>query len=216
MLNVKSHKMAAYEEIKEKIISGEFEPGKSLNERTLSEEFGISRTPVREALMKLSYEGWIINEPYKPNVVRNFDLKTIMEAQKVRASLELLAIEESFNNINNTDIEELKLITKDTKYAKTHNEFIYADRRFHEYIYNKSNNEILKDMMRTLNDIIRYFGLVSIDNPGRTNETVEEHNKIINSLKNKKKEEAILAMKYHMDQTEKSIVRRFQRKNNKK
>ena len=118
MLKVKSYKIAAYEEIKEKIISGEFEPGKSLNERTLSEEFGISRTPIREALMKLSYEGWIINEPYKPNVVRNFDLKTILEAQKVRASLELLAIEESFNKINIDDIREIELITIDTESAK--------------------------------------------------------------------------------------------------
>lgn len=215
MLKVKSYKIAAYEEIKERIISGEFEPGKSLNERTLSEEFGISRTPIREALMKLSYEGWIINEPYKPNVVRNFDLKTILEAQKVRASLELLAIEESFNKINIDDIREIELITIDTESAKTQNEFIYADRRFHEYIYNKSGNEILKATMRNLNDIIRYFGLVSIDNPGRTKETVDEHTKIIDALKMNNKEEAIRSMKNHMIQTEKSIVRRFERKNKK-
>ena len=69
--------------------------------------------------------------------------------------------------------------------------------------------------MRNLNDIIRYFGLVSIDNPGRTKETVDEHTKIIDALKMNNKEEAIRSMKNHMIQTEKSIVRRFERKNKK-
>lgn len=216
MINVKSYKMAAYDEIKEKIINGEFEPGKSLNERTLSEDFGISRTPIREALMKLSYEGWIINEPYKPNVVRNFDLKSIMEAQNVRASLELLAIEESFDKFNSIDIDELKIITQETDSAKTHNEFIYTDRRFHEYFYNKSGNETLKSIMRNLNDIIRYFGLVAIDNPGRTKETVEEHSKIILALEENNKEKALVAMRFHMEKTEKSIIKRFERKNKNK
>ncbi len=130
LIKVKSYKMAAYDEIKEKIISGEYEPGKSLNERLLSEEFGISRTPIREALMKLSYEGWIINEPYKPNVVRNFDLKTILEAQKVRASLELLALEYAFDELDKDDIEQLKIITQETEESKSYNEFIYLDRSF--------------------------------------------------------------------------------------
>lgn len=214
MIKVKSYKMAAYDEIKEKIISGEYEPGKSLNERVLSEEFGISRTPIREALMKLSYEGWIINEPYKPNVVRNFDLKTILEAQKVRASLELLALEYAFDELDKNDIKQLETITKETAESKTYNEFIYLDRSFHEYFYNKSSNKILESTMRNLNDIIRFFGLVAIDNPGRTKETVEEHNRIIESLKKNKKEDALTAMKFHMEQTEKSIIKRYKRKNN--
>lgn len=212
MLNVKSYKMAAYEEIKEKIISGEYEPGRSLNERTLSEEFGISRTPIREALMQLSYEGWIINEPYKPNVVRNFDLKSIIEAQRVRASLETLALRESFEKIDKSDILELEDNIKETGLAKTHNEFIYADRKFHEYFYNKSENEILKSTMRNLNDIIRYFGLVAIDNPGRTQETIKEHTKILDALKIKDKNLAVEAMIYHMEQTEKSIRKRLEKK----
>lgn len=214
MIKIKSYKMAAYDEIKEKIISGEYEPGRSLNERVLSEEFGISRTPIREALMELSYEGWIINEPYKPNVVRNFDLKTILEAQKVRASLELLALEYAFNELDKNDIDQLKIITKETAESKSLNEFIYLDRRFHEYFYNKSGNQILESTMRNLNDIIRFFGLVAIENPGRTRETVEEHNRIIESLEKNKKEEALLAMKYHMERTENSIIKRFKRRNN--
>ncbi|MBU5668809.1 GntR family transcriptional regulator [Peptoniphilus sp. MSJ-1] len=212
MLEVKSYKEAAYEEIKDKIINGEYEPGRSLNERTLSEEFGISRTPVREALMQLSYEGWIINEPYKPNVVRNFDLETIIQAQRVRASLELLAIDESFNKFTDKDIKSLEEIVEETGTSKTHNEFIFSDRKFHEYFYNKSENKFLQSTMRNLNDIIRFFGLVAIDNPGRTRETIEEHNSIIENIKNRNKNKALDAMRFHMDQTQKSICKRYKRK----
>ena len=50
---------AVYEAIKDKIINGEFLPGSILMERSIAEEFGVSRTPVREALKRLSQEGWV-------------------------------------------------------------------------------------------------------------------------------------------------------------
>ncbi|MEG1911875.1 MAG: GntR family transcriptional regulator, partial [Cloacibacillus sp.] len=58
-----------YESIKERIINGDFLPGGILMERTIADEFGVSRTPVREALKRLSQEGWVDWEERRRAVV---------------------------------------------------------------------------------------------------------------------------------------------------
>lgn len=201
MLKIKSYKEAAYDEIKERIISGAYKPGEVLNERELSKDFGISRTPIREALQKLSFEGWILNEPNKKNEVRNFDLDYIIQTQKVRAALEILAIQEAFDNINDEDIMNLESILKKQKSAKDYNEFIKIDRDFHEFIYKKSKNQVLLSLMDNINDIVRHFGLLALDMPGRTKETIKEHTELLNALKNKDKKITINHMEKHMEKT---------------
>lgn len=213
MLNVKSYKEAAYEVIKEKIVNGEYESGKSLNERTISEEFGISRTPVREALHKLSYEGWIINEPYKKNVVKKFDLETILEAQRVRASLEVLAVEESYKKFSDEDLKSLRELIEKQRKVENYGEFIILDRKFHEFIYKKSENSLLCNLMENINDIVRYFGLIAIESPGRTESTLQEHENIMTALEEKDIKKIIKATKVHMKNTEESIIKRYRIKN---
>lgn len=212
MLNIKSYNQAAYEAIKEKIISKEFEPGKILNERQLSKDFGISRTPIREALMKLSFEGWIINEPYKPTHVREFDLDSILEAQKVRSALEILAVKEASKRINEKDIKVLEDLLLEQQKVDDYNSLIKLDRSFHEYIYKLSNNFLLIGLMKNINDIVRYFGLIAMKDPGRTEVVFKEHREIIEGLKKRDIEKSKKAMSRHMFMTEKSIIRRFEDK----
>ena len=75
-----SYKYKIYEKIKEDIITGVYSQGEVLNERQLSETLGVSRTPIREALQLLSFDGWVVKEPYKGTVVRTFDIDYVMNA----------------------------------------------------------------------------------------------------------------------------------------
>ena len=78
-----SYKYKIYEKIKEDIITGVYSQGEVLNERQLSETLGVSRTPIREALQLLSFDGWVVKEPYKGTVVRTFDIDYVMNAQRL-------------------------------------------------------------------------------------------------------------------------------------
>lgn len=204
LIKPKSYKDIAYEKIKENIITGNYKPNEVLNERDLSESFGISRTPIREAFQQLSYEGWIINEPYKKNVVREFTLDYIIQTQKVRSSLEILAVMECIDKLDDSDIEKLEKIVENQKkiiIEDNFNKYIQLDRKFHEYLYYLSGNTVLVKISKNLNDVIRYFGLIALNYPKRQERTINEHNAIIKALKNRDADGAKKAMEQHMTNT---------------
>lgn len=209
MLKIKSFSDAAYDEIKDRIIKGIYKPGESLNERNLSSDFGISRTPVREALQKLSLEGWILNEPYKKNEVRKFSLEDIIEAQKVRSALEILAIKEAFGKFLDEDFEYLNNVIEQQEKSSDYVEFIKFDRNFHEYIYQKSGNSLLISLMNNINDIIRYFGLIALNIPNRNTFTLKEHKEILEALKCKNSDLTIKKLEIHMENTTSAIIERY-------
>ena len=73
------YKYQVYNEIKRGILKGQYVPGDVLTERRLSEEMGISRTPIREAMQMLEHDGWLGVETYKGALVREFDLEYVKE-----------------------------------------------------------------------------------------------------------------------------------------
>ena len=83
---------SVYESIKDKIINGDFPPGSMLMERSIAEEFGVSRTPVREALKRLSQEGWIDWEERRRAIVSEITVPKIMELFTLREMIEPFAI----------------------------------------------------------------------------------------------------------------------------
>ena len=93
------YKHKVYAAIKKDILQGHYAPGDILNERRLSEELGISRTPVREALQMLEQDGWLKMETYKGAVVREFDPHYMRNLSRIRTALEVCALEEAVSNI---------------------------------------------------------------------------------------------------------------------
>ena len=102
------YKYQVYNEIKRGILKGQYVPGDVLTERRLSEEMGISRTPIREAMQMLEHDGWLVVETYKGALVREFDLEYVLEVLKIRKSLEMLAVEDAAQNAAAPDLEELE------------------------------------------------------------------------------------------------------------
>ncbi|WP_321329519.1 GntR family transcriptional regulator [uncultured Ilyobacter sp.] len=203
-----AYKYKLYEKIKEDIITGVYSQGEVLNERKLSKTMGISRTPVREALQLLSHDGWVVNEIYKGTVVRTFEEGYVLNTLKVRTALELLAIEDAILYMNNQGIEEIdEIIYRQEKSLIDYNptEFMKLDREFHDKIYSFSKNNVLIDLLKNFNDIIRYFGIQALTIPERNLHTLKEHKNIVSEMKNKNIEEAKKTMETHMLMTGNAI-----------
>ena len=94
--------------LEEAIVSGEIPPGSVLRQEHLSEQFGVSRTPVREALRRLTALGLVTFEPNRGVRVRELSLEEIREAFMVRAELESLATEIAARNMTDDDLTELE------------------------------------------------------------------------------------------------------------
>lgn len=198
------YKYQVYDEIKRGILKGQYMPGDVLTERKLSDEMGISRTPIREAMQMLAHDGWLVMETYKGAVVREFDLEYVLEVLKIRKSLEMLAVEDAVLNVTDRDLEELEEIARCQRDMLNHYDeydYIEMDRKFHQKIYELSHNRTLQGLLNNFNDIISFFGIRALKQKERKITTMEEHQKILDAVKSRDAGAAVRAMEDHMSKT---------------
>ena len=176
----------AYQKIKAAILNEIYEPNQILNERKLAEEFQISRTPVREALKILEGEGWVKIIPWKGAIVNQITQKEIDEIFQIRLIIEPAIIELLQNKIDYKKRAYLDKLYENQKKTKTKKEFILADREFHMTFAEWTENLQLIEMVKGLNDRIYMVGHKAINSKDskREEESLEEHYKIIQALKN--------------------------------
>ncbi|WP_314657064.1 GntR family transcriptional regulator [Fusobacterium nucleatum] len=176
----------AYQKIKAAILNEMYEPNQILNERKLAEEFQISRTPVREALKILEGEGWVKIIPWKGAIVNQITQKEIDEIFQIRLIIEPAIIELLQNKIDYKKRAYLDKLYENQKKTKTKKEFILADREFHMTFVEWTENLQLIEMVKGLNDRIYMVGHKAINSKDskREEESLEEHYKIIQALKN--------------------------------
>ncbi|MEX6494407.1 GntR family transcriptional regulator [Fusobacterium animalis] len=176
----------AYQKIKAAILNEIYEPNQILNERKLAEEFQISRTPVREALKILEGEGWVKIVPWKGAIVNQITQKEIDEIFQIRLIIEPAIIELLQNKIDYKKRAYLDKLYENQKRTKTKKEFILADREFHMTFAEWTENLQLIEMIKGLNDRIYMVGHKAINSKDskREEESLEEHYRIIQALKN--------------------------------
>lgn len=203
------YKVRIYDYIKNEIINGGYKAGDVMNERQLSEQLGISRTPVREALQLLAQDGWLIMETYKGAVVRKFEPQYIHNVMRIRIALEISAVEDAIRNARPEDIETLQKLAdfqNDGTSSFTLKVWMQYDRDFHSCIYNLSGNTELARLLDNYNDIFWFLGGQAVtNNATRRLETIAEHRAIIDAFRKGSAEEAIRAMKQHLENTEKNV-----------
>ena len=135
--------------IEEAIVSGELIPGSVLRQEQLSDRFGVSRTPVREALRRLAALGLVSFEPNRGVRVRTLSRDDLREAFLVRAELEALVTEEAARKMTPATLEELeeceKRFARLTREVRSHEpggnrralmgEWMRANHAFHDVLY---------------------------------------------------------------------------------
>ena len=198
-----------YQKIKIAILNEMYEPNQILNERKLAEEFQISRTPVREALKILEGEGWVKIIPWKGAIVNKITQKEIDEIFQIRLIIEPAIIELLQNKIDYKKRAYLDKLYENQKRTKTKKEFILADREFHMTFAEWTENLQLIEMVKGLNDRIYMVGHKAINSKDskREEESLEEHYRIIQALKNNDIMMAKNFMIAHVIETKNNIIK---------
>lgn len=143
-----------FEVMKRRIIDLELTPGTAINERELMQQFGVSRTPVREALLMLSQIGLIEMKPRIGTYVTQIDIQSARDAYEVKKDLEGLAAELAAKRATAAEIEELfSIIDRFAGYdiVEDYKLCIQDDQRFHQLIRQASRNEMLIEILDVLN-----------------------------------------------------------------
>ncbi len=174
--------------IREGILSGKYAANEELKEKTLGEEFGVSRTPVREALRQLELEGLVSIIPNKGAYVIGVSLQDIKEIYEIRCLLEGLCANWAAEKITQEQLAELdENIFLMEFHATKENwcQMVELDNRFHELLYQASGSRELAHVLSDYHQYVQRVRKVSLGNPKRVQKSKEEHKAIVEALRSR-------------------------------
>ena len=174
-----------FRELENAIINREYVEGDSLNELRISEKLGVSRTPIREALMQLEYEGLVRIVPNKGAVVVGVSEQDVFDIYAIRLMTEGTAAKLFAENATDEQKRELKdcVDLQDFYLIKGDTKRIWAlDSDFHELLYSGCGNRILGSMLRNYHNCIKRARDISVSASGRAEKSVAEHRAICNAI----------------------------------
>ncbi len=156
-----SKKEKILNQLKEEILSLQLKPGTIISENTLSERFGLSRTPIRDILKQLSLEGYINIYPQRGNLVSFIDLDSVEQLVYLRSTLEKEIFKDLCGNVSLKGIHELRSILARQAACVTEHcesrEFIQYDDDFHKQVYILAGREFLWNLIQQFNvHYVRY------------------------------------------------------------
>jgi DNA-binding GntR family transcriptional regulator len=191
-----------YKILKNMIITREILPGKKINEETLAQEIGVSRTPIREALFRLEHEGIVKIIPRRGAFVVKPSKENIIEILQVREVLEALIVRLVTPLLEEADIRELRSCLEKLR-AKPEEErhiidYTDSELTFHDLLHRKCPNQMLRRMMEMVNAHLQIIRLRTVVLPGRAQKTLDEHTAILEMIEKGNAEEAELMMRRHV------------------
>lgn len=184
------------------ILTGKLKPGEKLTEQNLCRLYGVSRTPVREALRQLEADGLVENilnrgafvigmteQDYKDM----FELRKVYEIQAVKWAIERISEEEMDKLEETFEFMEFYTLRNDIEKMLTINT------GFHQVIYEASHNRMLLKMLSSYQSFLKYKGIESVYSDDYLTTVLEEHRAIFKAFKDKDAKAGALAMEVHIN-----------------
>ena len=152
--------MAVIRKIRDAILDNVFKPGDWLPETDLGERFGVSRSPVREALLALEKEGTVIIEPYRGAIVKPLSAGEVSEIAELRLPLINLAAKAAYRHLSPADFDLAYGLAKQITRTHSAGKLFEYNRRFWDTIFEASQHPICWELFRQLDDrFARYYPL---------------------------------------------------------
>jgi DNA-binding GntR family transcriptional regulator len=195
---------AIINEIRHMILSGDLSPGDRMVQDELAQRFGVSRTPIREALSRLAQEGLVNLSSYKGASVAKISIDNLVDIYSVRIALESHATYLTALNANDQFIENLsrKMDAMGKAFrTKDFEQLVISHNEFHLEIYKAAERPLLYDL------ILRYLGLcnpyqrMSLSMGRGAKDPIGEHHDIIQILQFQEADSAASLMRNHLEMT---------------
>ncbi len=168
------------------ILEGELLPGSRISERDLCDQFGISRTPLREALRVLASEGLVDLLPHRGARVSRLSQPQLREAFEIVAALEALAGELACERISETQLVEIEALHARMAEHRRRGEladYFACNQAIHEAINRAAGNAQLTEMYALMSNRVRRARYLANHSPERWAEAMREHDAILDALR---------------------------------
>ena len=211
MIDYKSMSLAnqVFETIERNILNGIYPQGDVLSESRLSEELGVSRTPIREALTKLETEKLITTTPMGAVVLGITD-KDVKDMFQVKLHLDPMALKMAAVNISEEALERLKdnVEQQDFYNAKGNMEKLRdLDTEFHDIIYSECKSPTLQNILTGIHHKLLKYRIASLKIEDRSDHSVDEHLAIYEALRSRDEMRAELVVLQHINHTYETIMK---------
>lgn len=191
-----------FEKIEYDILSGKYKIGEIISEKRLSSELGVSRTPIREALGRLSEEGLVGDSP-SGTVVLGITDEDVDDFYEVKRRIEILAVCRACKLIDEDGLRDLENIVEHQEFyaMKGDTEKIRdLDTDFHAKLYKYCGSRVLEKILLPLHrKIIKYRSASLKSSKNRQLESIKEHREIYGALKEKDENKLERLMKNHIE-----------------
>lgn len=192
-----------YTSLRQAIITLKFPPGTVLKKGEICSKLGVSRSPVSEAIAKLSADKLVDVIPQSATRVSAFSFAEIREACFLREALELAAVKRVTENRTDQQLNELtrcvrlqELLIEDEDFDG----FYQSDEDFHELLMNFTGFPGISEVAFNISLRLKRARMLSLPQMQRASESVKEHIEILSAIREKDVAKAEQAMKYHLNQ----------------
>ena len=186
------------ESLREMIVTGEIKTGEVLRQRELAERFGVSQTPVREALRRLESEGLVSSDLHRGSIVAEVAFEDLEENFRIRAALESLSSRMAASNVTPEDIDDIERLHKEFAACspKNRERAMELNKQFHFRIYECAHLPLLLSLTRLLWLALPKGTPSLAARPHQ--ESVDQHERILEALRSGDKEKAEERTKEHI------------------
>jgi DNA-binding GntR family transcriptional regulator len=192
---------SVYEAVRESIISGELRPGDPLVEAQLSADLGISKTPVREALIRLARDGLVVQELHRRSRVATPTADDVRQACEIRRWVEAEIAAQAARDPSDELIEQLEEGISDSERALKHRDtrrWAEAIGAFTDTLVEYSGNRYGAELLERMRNVLSLIANVSQVAPGRRARSIEEHRAILDAIRRRDPEAAAEATRAHL------------------
>ncbi|ACM38253.1 MULTISPECIES: GntR family transcriptional regulator [Rhizobium/Agrobacterium group] len=196
--------LQVHEILRDRILKVQLVPGTILSRASLQLEFGVSQTPVRDALMRLQEEDIVEVYPQYATVVAKIDIDHARQAQFLRLSIELEAVRRLTEEAPGETAKELGAILarqKEVATQETYDTFDGIDREFHRKLYEKSGILQLWANVRRQSVHLDRLRRLNLPMPGKMQTVLDDHEAIVAAIASGNPEAAASALRKHLSGT---------------
>ena len=198
-----------FERLKADILHGKLRPGDLIRQEEITARYGVSRTPVREALQRLQAEGLVTFLPRRRVVVARITVKRIRQIYEIRALLEPFASQLAVGRLEAKQFKRLRVLTEEMAALDSETDLekiLEKNREFHYIIYSAADNELLVGMIDQLwRDILRLRSQYLLSANGHRDSTTE-HRQILEAFEKQDPQRVASLMRQHCEHSKLTLL----------
>ena len=199
----------AYTRIRDLFSSGQLTSSDIISANQYAEDLQVSRTPVREALLQLASEGFLVAVDGRGFKIKDFSAKEIHDLFEARRIIETYIVRQLVGSLSEADFAFLHRSLESMKELLEYgdpSQFLKPDEEFHLSLVRRHDNLFLESITEHIHTLVSILGPKSIAREKGRQAVIKEHSKILEALRQNDGPKAAEAMSFHLDASEKRIL----------